>query len=179
MSRAVVIWHYFGLASGWPFLPLGIMRGLRVEDSGHRPGDKSSAESSGRRSRRRESLTRREFIGAAAALAPPLFTVGLTGVALAQLNQFPRAALYAFDSGAAPGAGRNDHRPRERHPRGRATRSARVLREMVNTTNALRADLVLLTGDLINYRLGGSRRGNCPGESDGGALRPVDDRRQP
>jgi predicted MPP superfamily phosphohydrolase len=29
----------------------------------------------------------------------------------------------------------------------------RVLREMVNTTNALRADLVLLTGDLINHDL--------------------------
>ena len=31
--------------------------------------------------------------------------------------------------------------------------SERVLREMVSTTNALRADLVLLTGDLINYEL--------------------------
>ena len=64
------------------------------------------------------SVTRREFIGACAALAPPLFTVGLTGVALAQLNQFPRAALYAFDSGAAQGAGRNHHRARERYPCG-------------------------------------------------------------
>jgi hypothetical protein len=34
------------------------------------------------------SPTRREFIGAVAALAPPLFTVGLTGVALAQLSHF-------------------------------------------------------------------------------------------
>ena len=31
--------------------------------------------------------------------------------------------------------------------------SSRVLQEMVNTTNALRPDLVLVTGDLINYEL--------------------------
>ena len=99
-----------------------------------------------------KSLTRREFIGAAAALAPPLFTVGLTGVALAQLNNF-RVRRFTLSIPALPRAldGITIAHVSDIHV-GRMT-CGRVLREIVNTTNALRADLVLLTGDLIDYAL--------------------------
>jgi predicted MPP superfamily phosphohydrolase len=98
------------------------------------------------------SPTRRDFIGACAALAPPLFTVGLTGVALAQLNDF-RVRRFTLSIPTLPRAldGITIAHVTDMHVGGVTT--ARVLRKMVNTTNALRADLVLLTGDLINYAL--------------------------
>ena len=91
-------------------------------------------------------------MGAAAALAPPLFTIGLTGVALAQLNHF-RVRRFTLSIPALPRAldGITIAHVSDIHV-GRMT-CGRVLREMVNTTNALRADLVLVTGDLINREL--------------------------
>jgi hypothetical protein len=96
--------------------------------------------------------TRREFIGACAALAPPLFTVGLTGVALAQLNRL-RVRCFTLSIPTLPRAldGITLAHVTDIHVSGLT--SARVLREMINTTNALRADLVLMTGDLIDYHL--------------------------
>ena len=96
--------------------------------------------------------TRREFIGACAAVAPSLFTVGLTGVGLAQLNDF-RVRRFTLSLPTLPRAldGITIAHVSDMHV-GRFT-CGRVLREMVNTANALRADLVLLTGDLIHYEL--------------------------
>jgi hypothetical protein len=146
---AVAIWHFFGMAV---LLPLGIVyvcawvvrRMARL--AGVRRDRPVAAPAGG------NSLTRRQFIGAAAALAPPLFTVGLTGVALEQLNHF-RVRRFALSIPALPRAldGITIAHVSDIHV-GRMT-CGRVLREMVNTTNALRADLVLLTGDLINYEL--------------------------
>jgi len=98
------------------------------------------------------SLTRREFIGACAVLAPPLFTVGSTAVALAQLNHF-RVRRFTLSIPALPRAldGITIAHVSDIHV-GHWT-FGQVLREMVNKTNALRADLVLLTGDLIHYHL--------------------------
>jgi predicted MPP superfamily phosphohydrolase len=98
------------------------------------------------------SPTRREFIGAVAALAPPLFTVGLTGAALAQLSQL-RVRRFALSIPTLPRAldGITIAHVTDMHVGG--VTSERLLRQMVGTTNALRADLVLLTGDLINYEL--------------------------
>jgi predicted MPP superfamily phosphohydrolase len=98
------------------------------------------------------SLTRREFLGASAALGPPLFTIGLTGVALAQLNHF-RVRRFTLSIPTLPRAldGTTIAQVSDIHV-GRLT-SGRVLREMVKTTNELRPDLVLLTGDLINDAL--------------------------
>lgn len=143
---AVFIWHYFGFAV---LLPLGIVcagvwlvrRVKRIRRN--RPvATPASA----------NSQTRREFIGACAALAPPLFTVGLTGVALAQLNSF-RVRRFTLSLPTLPRAldGITIAHVSDMHV-GRLT-CGRVLREMVNTTNALRPDLVLLTGDLIHYDL--------------------------
>jgi predicted MPP superfamily phosphohydrolase len=98
------------------------------------------------------SQTRREFIGACAALAPPLFTVGLTGVALAQLSNF-RVRRFTLSIPALPRVldGITIAHVTDIHAGGLTC--SRALREMVNTTNALRADLVLLTGDLIDHEL--------------------------
>ena len=98
------------------------------------------------------SLTRREFIGAFATLTPPLFTIGSTAVALAQLNHF-RVRRFTLSIPALPRAldGITIAHVSDMHV-GRLT-CGRVLREMVNRTNALRADLVLLTGDLIHDHL--------------------------
>jgi predicted MPP superfamily phosphohydrolase len=146
---AVVIWHFFGIGV---LLPVGIVcvcawfvRGMgRL--TGVRRDRPVAARASG------NSLTRREFMGAAAALAPPLFTVSLTGVALAQLSHF-RVRRFTLSIPALPRAldGMTIAHVSDIHV-GRMT-CGRVLREMVNTTNAFRADLVLLTGDLINHEL--------------------------
>ncbi len=145
----VIAWHFFELAV---LLSLGIVRACawmvpamaRVTGARrNRPVATPASEN---------SLTRREFIGACAALAPPLFTVGLTGVALTQLNHF-RVRRFTLSIPALPRAldGITIAHVSDIHV-GCWTRG-RVLREMVNTTNALRADLVLLTGDLIHYDL--------------------------
>ena len=91
-------------------------------------------------------------MGAAAALAPSLFAVGLTEVALAQLANF-RVRRFTLSIPSLPRAldGITIAHVSDIHV-GRLT-CGRVLRELLNTTNALRADLVLLTGDLINYEL--------------------------
>ncbi len=143
---AVIIWHFFGIAV---LLPLGIVCGCAwvvrgmARLTGVRRDRPVAAPASG------HSLTRREFMGAAAALAPPLFTVGLTGAALAQLNHF-RVRRFTLSIPALPRAldGITIAHVSDIHV-GRMT-CGRILRDMVNTTNALRADLVLLTGDLIN-----------------------------
>ncbi len=146
---AISIWHYFGLAAlfalgiawvcVWPVWRMA--RAIRVRRNGP-----VAAPNGG------ESLTRREFIGAAVALAPPLFTGGLTGVALAQLNHF-RVRRFTLSMPALPRAldGMTIAHVSDIHV-GPYTQG-RVLREMVDTTNALGADLVLLTGDLINFEL--------------------------
>jgi len=144
-----VVWHFFGLAV---LIPLGLVRVCAWMV--HR-----AARAAGVRRNRpvntpagANSLTRREFIGAAAALAPPLFTIGLTGVALAQLNGL-RVRRFTLSIPALPRAldGVTIAHVSDVHV-GRLT-CGRVLRKMVNMTTSLRADLVLLTGDLINYEL--------------------------
>ncbi len=146
---AAIIWHFFGLAV---LLPIGIARVCAwvVRGLGRWTGvrrDRPVAAPAGG-----PALTRREFFGTAAVLAPPLFTIGLTGAALGQLNNF-RVRRITISIPALPRAldGMTIAQVSDIHV-GRLT-CGRVLRELVNTTNALRADLVLLTGDLINHDL--------------------------
>src|SRR5205823_11729855 len=100
----------------------------------------------------RQSWTRREFLGFAAAVAPPLFTLSLTGIALNQLNRF-RVRRFILSVAALPRAldGLTIAQVSDMHV-GRFT-SGRVLDKMVETVNRLEVDLVLLTGDLINDAL--------------------------
>jgi len=97
-------------------------------------------------------LTRRAFIGACAALAPPVFTFGLTGLAEANLAAL-RVRRFALQVPALPRGldGITIAHLSDLHVGGLT--SERVLRQMVEKTNALRPDLVLHTGDLINRQL--------------------------
>jgi predicted MPP superfamily phosphohydrolase len=96
--------------------------------------------------------TRREFFGSCAVMAPPLFAIGSTAVALAQLENF-RLRRFTLKIPTLPRDldGLTIAHVSDMHV-GRLT-SGRVLKKMVETTNSLRADLVLLTGDLIDSSL--------------------------
>jgi predicted MPP superfamily phosphohydrolase len=146
---AAMVWHYLAVAG---LLPLGIVcaytwgRGLIARVRGVQRDGLITVPASP------NSQTRREFFGAAAALVPPLFTVGMTGVALAQIRNL-RVRRFALSIPALPRAldGITIAHVTDIHV-GVLT-CGRVMREMINLTNALRADLVLLTGDLIDYDL--------------------------
>lgn len=98
------------------------------------------------------AVSRREFLGVSASLAPPLFTISLSSIALAQLQNF-RVRRFVLPLANLPRAldGFTIAQVADIHV-GRFT-SGRVLKKMVATVNDLRADLVLLTGDLINDAL--------------------------
>jgi len=97
--------------------------------------------------------SRREFLGFAAALTPLLLTFSLAGFALSQLNRF-RVRRFVLPVPNLPVDldGLTIAQVSDMHV-GRFT-SGQVLEEVVRTVNELRADLVLLTGDLINDALG-------------------------
>ncbi len=146
---AVVVWHFFALFLGLPILlAVGIVRaGKRmIQVGGLSRSHPVAAPAS------TNPMTRRQFIGAAAALAPPLFTLGLTGVALEQLNSF-RVRRFTLSIPTLPRVldGITIAHVSDIHV-GRYTRG-RVLRDVVDTTNALHADLVVMTGDLIDHSL--------------------------
>jgi predicted MPP superfamily phosphohydrolase len=149
-TSAIFIWHFLGhatllalVSASAAALPLfGVYRLIRKR---RRPALPPPRPGTG-------EWTRRDFIGAAAALAPPLFTFGLAGLATAQLNQFrirrfelPLASLPRQLDGVTIAHVSDTHV-------GRFTSGA-VLRKIVDATNRLRADLVLFTGDLINDAL--------------------------
>ena len=144
---ALYIWHFIGLALALPIL-LGMLvvlaaRGIRrlVVRSG-----KIAPEVAG------DVCTRRRFIGIAAAVTPPLVTLGFTGLAAAQLSQFRVRRLEVPITNLPRDLdGMSIAQVSDIHV-GRFT-NGRVLRRIVEATNELRADLVLLTGDVINNAL--------------------------
>src|SRR6266700_6217028 len=95
------------------------------------------------------ALSRRQFLGVALAAAPPLFNLTLATMAMRQLDQF-RVRRFVLPIVGLPGDlhGLTITQISDMHV-GRFT-SGRVLHEVVRVVNELRADLVLLTGDLIN-----------------------------
>jgi predicted MPP superfamily phosphohydrolase len=100
----------------------------------------------------RSHYTRREFLSVTAAITPPLLTLGLTGIALSQLDQFRvRHLVVPIRDLPRDLDGTTIAHVSDMHV-GRFT-SGRVLREMVRVVNEFHADLVLLTGDLINDAL--------------------------
>jgi predicted MPP superfamily phosphohydrolase len=149
-ASSVFIWHFIGLSTlvllGAALLPFVfikmIMRWrLRTRKLTTPPIDN-----------RKGIWTRREFVGFASAFAPPLFTFSLASVAMAQLNQFRvRRLVVPVSKLPSDLEGLTLAHVSDMHV-GRFT-SGRVLREMVEAVNQLRADLVLLTGDLINDAL--------------------------
>jgi uncharacterized protein len=98
------------------------------------------------------ALSRRQFLGVALAAAPPLFNLSLATIAMRQLDQF-RVRRFVLPIAGLPTDlhGLSITQISDMHV-GRFT-SGRVLHDVVRVVNELRADLVLLTGDLINDTL--------------------------
>lgn len=138
---AIYTWHLLILL---PWLGVaavsGLVRGLRrVVVTPPRPASEPC-------------LSRREFLREAAVLAPALGALGGAGVGEWQLEQF-RVRRLELPLPTLPPAldGLTIAHVTDVHV-GRFTR-APVMERIVQQTNALEADLVLLTGDLLNYAL--------------------------
>ena len=102
--------------------------------------------------------TRRQLISAAAAGLPPLVTAGLAGIAMPQLSEFrvnerdvPVAKLPPELEGLTIAHVSDVHV-------GKYTKG-RVLEEIVEKVNAMQADLVLFSGDLIDFSMKDLPRG--------------------
>ena len=143
---AIFLWHFIGLglltAAGILLLP--IIVGKKIISRNTPAVVKQSTESSG--------WNRREFLRFGAGLLPPILTFGVTGIAMAQLNSF-RVRRFTLSIVDLPSAldGMTIAQVSDMHV-GRFTNGV-VLERVVRTTNELGADLVLLTGDLINDAL--------------------------
>ena len=97
-------------------------------------------------------MNRRTFLGTAATLAPPLLTVSLTGIALRQIDDFRVRRLEIGVANLPPPLESTTIAHVSDMHVGRFT-TGEVLRKMTAAVNDLRADIVLLTGDLINSSL--------------------------
>jgi heme/copper-type cytochrome/quinol oxidase subunit 2 len=147
VTTAVYLWHLLILPLLLPLLVLGavaallgwIIRKIRARETVDAPPAGAG-------------VSRRAFLAATAAFTPQLFTVGLTAIALRQLEQF-RVRRMTIAIGSLPAVldGLTITHVSDMHA-GRFTRSA-ILREMTGAVNDLRSELVLVTGDLINGAL--------------------------
>lgn len=153
---ALFIWHFIGLGLfvviGLGSIPIVVVQKIvkASRQESHRPALAATGD--------HHSWSRREFLGFAAALAPPLLTLSLAGVALGQLNRFRvRRFVLSIPSLPVDLDGITIAQVSDMHV-GRLT-SGQVLEEMVRTVNELSADLVLVTGDLINDALADLNRG--------------------
>lgn len=148
-TAAIFIWHFIGLGLlsllAVALIPIFLVQQMvRISRRRRQPEEQLSDH--------RNHYTRREFLNVAAAITPPLLTLGLTGIALSQLNQFRvRHLVVPIRDLPRDLDGTTIAHVSDMHV-GRFT-SGRVLREMVRVVNEFRADLVLLTGDLINDAL--------------------------
>jgi len=143
---AIFIWHFIGLGllATIGVLLIPILLGQRVIS--HRTltkVDQSANES---------AWSRREFLRFSAAMLPPVFTFTLTGIAMAQLNNV-RVRRFVLPIVDLPKElnGLTIAQVSDMHV-GRFTKG-KVLEKTVRIVNEMRADLVLLTGDLINDAL--------------------------
>ena len=148
-TAAIFIWHFVGLGLlsllAITLIPILLVQQMvRISRRRRQPEEQLS--------NHHNQYTRREFLGVAAAITPPLLTLTLTGIALRQLNHFRVRRLVVLIRDLPPALdGTTIAHVSDMHV-GRFT-SGRVLREMVRVVNEFRADLVLLTGDLINDAL--------------------------
>jgi hypothetical protein len=97
-------------------------------------------------------LSRRQFLATVLSVSSPLLNLSLASIAMRQLDQF-RVRRFILPIPDLPGDlhGLTIAHVSDMHV-GRFT-SGRVLRDIVKAVNELRADLNLLTGDLINDAL--------------------------
>ena len=143
---SIFIWHFIGLGLltliGVALIPIFV--GQKIIFHNRAPKPEPVADSS--------AWSRRDFLRFGVAALPPVLTIGLTGLAISQLNHF-RVRRFVLPIPGLPAAldGMTIAQVSDMHV-GRFT-NGRVLQEMVRTVNEMHADLVLLTGDLINDAL--------------------------
>ncbi len=143
-AAAIYIWHFLGLPL---VVALGIFAAVPAAVRSLLRRDRAAGETA-----TAHEMTRRDFLGFAAAAAPPLFTFSLATVAMDQLNDFrTRRCTVPIPNLPRDLEGATIAQVSDMHV-GRFT-CGRVLRRVVDEVNAMRADLVLLTGDLINTDL--------------------------
>src|SRR5436190_22775336 len=145
---AIFIWHFIGLGLlsliGLALIPILLGQKI-VRVTRNTPTTIT-------RSVEAPAWSRREFLRFAGAMLPPVFTFSLTGIAMAQLNNI-RVRRFVLPIAALPKEldGITIAQVSDMHV-GRFT-NGEVLQKMVRMVNEMRADLVLLTGDLINDAL--------------------------
>ena len=143
---AIFIWHFIGLGLltliGVALIP--ILLGQKIFSAKSPAKVEHGSEANG--------WSRRDFIRFGAAIAPPILTLGLTGIAMWQLNQV-RVRRFTLPINGLPEEldGMTVAQVSDMHV-GRFTKGE-VLEKTVRVVNDLGADLVLLTGDLINDAL--------------------------
>jgi predicted MPP superfamily phosphohydrolase len=145
---AIFIWHFIGLGllSLIALALIPILLGQKiVRVARHTPSPIT-------RSVEAPGWSRREFLRFAGAMLPPVFTFSLTGIAMAQLNNI-RVRRFVLSIAELPKEldGTTIAQVSDMHV-GRFT-NGKLLQKMVGMVNEMRADLVLLTGDLINDAL--------------------------
>jgi len=143
---AIFIWHFIGLGLlaiiGVLLVP--ILLGQKILSHRALAKVETVTESSG--------WSRRDFLRFTGAMLPPVFTFGLTGIAMAQLNNV-RVRRFVLPIVDLPKElnGMTIAQVSDMHV-GRFTKGE-VLQKAVRIVSEMRADLVLLTGDLINDAL--------------------------
>ena len=145
---AIFIWHFIGLGllSLIALALIPILLGQKIVRVARNTPSPTT------RSVDAPAWNRREFLRFAGAMLPPVFTFSLTGIAMAQLNNI-RVRRFALSIPDLPKEldGTTIAQVSDMHV-GRFT-NGDVLQKMVRMVNEMRADLVLLTGDLINDAL--------------------------
>ena len=145
---AIFIWHFIGLGllSLIALALIPILLGQKIVRVARNTPSPTT------RSVEAPAWNRREFLRFAGAMLPPVFTFSLTGIAMAQLNNI-RVRRFVLSIPDLPKEldGTTIAQVSDMHV-GRFT-NGDVLQKMVCMVNEMRADLVLLTGDLINDAL--------------------------
>lgn len=150
-ASAILIWHLLVLPVllTWMFGEV-IVAAVRRVLRRHAPAQDCAATSSA--SAHCSQLTRREFFSAAAAFTPPFLTLGGSTAGEFQLDEFRVRRLIVSLPNLPPALdGLTIAHVTDTHV-GRFTRDA-VLGRIADTTNSLNADIIALTGDLINDSL--------------------------
>ncbi len=148
LSAVAYLWHLLILPAALAFLVTSELL-LRVWRAGRRLMTQTTRKS---REDTAEIVARRQFLGMMTAMTPPLLAGGGVAYSLSQLHQFRIRSMNLALPSLPPGLdGLRIALVSDLHV-GTFT-NGRTLRRIVEETNHLRADLVLLPGDLINNSL--------------------------
>ena len=151
-TAIVYVWHLLVLPVLAPLLLIGGIAGAVIATVRRLKREPAARQVHIRQLSQGPVMNRRNFLATAATLAPPLLTVSLTGIAMRQLEDFRVRRLEIGITNLPPALdGATIAHVSDMHV-GRFT-TGDVLRRMTAAVNDLRADVVLLTGDLINSSL--------------------------